>query len=31
MALFDSAQWFVNNGYVEAERVRMIDWHAPDV
>ena len=28
-ALFDSAQWFVENGYVNAERVRMITWNPP--
>jgi dihydroflavonol-4-reductase len=28
-ALFDSAQWFVENGYVNAERARMISWRAP--
>jgi dihydroflavonol-4-reductase len=28
-ALFDSAQWFVQNGYVTSERVQMISWHPP--
>ena len=28
-ALFDSAQWFVDNGYVSDERVAMISWHPP--
>jgi dihydroflavonol-4-reductase len=29
LALFDSAQWFVEHGYVRAERVRMIKWNRP--
>jgi dihydroflavonol-4-reductase len=29
-ALFDSAKWFVTNGYVNADRVRMITWHSPN-
>jgi dihydroflavonol-4-reductase len=28
-ALFDSAQWFVNNGRVEPERVKLIKWNPP--
>lgn len=28
-ALFDSAQWFVENGYVSDERARMITWNSP--
>jgi dihydroflavonol-4-reductase len=28
-ALFDSAQWFVEHGYVSAERTRLITWHPP--
>jgi dihydroflavonol-4-reductase len=28
-ALFDSAQWFVEHGYVSAERARLIAWHPP--
>jgi dihydroflavonol-4-reductase len=28
-ALFDSAQWFVENGYVSAERVNLITWRPP--
>jgi dihydroflavonol-4-reductase len=28
-ALFDSAQWFVDNGYVDAERVSKIAWNPP--
>ncbi len=28
-ALFDSAQWFVEHGYVRPERARMISWHPP--
>jgi hypothetical protein len=28
-ALFDSAQWFVEHGYVSAERVAKISWHPP--
>jgi dihydroflavonol-4-reductase len=28
-ALFDSAKWFVDNGYVDAERVRLITWNPP--
>ena len=30
-ALFDSAQWFVEHGYVNAERARMISWKPPAV
>lgn len=29
LALFDSAQWFVEHGYVSAERVQMIKWNPP--
>jgi dihydroflavonol-4-reductase len=28
-ALFDSAQWFVENNYVSVERSRKISWHSP--
>lgn len=28
-ALFDSAQWFVEHGYVSADRARLISWHPP--
>jgi dihydroflavonol-4-reductase len=28
-ALFDSAQWFVDHGYVSADRARNISWHPP--
>jgi dihydroflavonol-4-reductase len=28
-ALYDSARWFVEHGYVDAERSRMLNWHAP--
>jgi dihydroflavonol-4-reductase len=28
-ALFDSAQWFVEHNYVDAQRVRLITWHPP--
>ena len=28
-ALYDSAQWFVDHGYVRAERVKMLRWHRP--
>lgn len=28
-ALFDSAQWFVENDYVATERVRLISWRKP--
>jgi dihydroflavonol-4-reductase len=28
-ALFDSAKWFVDNGYVNSERARMISWSPP--
>jgi dihydroflavonol-4-reductase len=28
-ALFDSAQWFVEHGYVSPERARLISWRAP--
>ena len=29
-ALYDSARWFVERGYVHAERVRQITWQRPD-
>jgi dihydroflavonol-4-reductase len=29
-ALYDSARWFVANNYVNAERVKMLSWAAPD-
>ena len=28
-ALYDSARWFVENGYVRAERAAQLEWHAP--
>ena len=28
-ALFDSAKWFVEHDYVNAERLRLINWHPP--
>ena len=28
-ALFDSAKWFVEHGYVSADRARLISWHPP--
>lgn len=28
-ALYDSARWFVDNGYVDATRVRQLNWQAP--
>jgi dihydroflavonol-4-reductase len=28
-ALFDSAQWFVEHGYVSAERTKLISWRPP--
>lgn len=28
-ALFESAQWFVEHGYVEPARVQLINWHPP--
>jgi dihydroflavonol-4-reductase len=28
-ALFDSAKWFVEHGYVSAERARLITWRPP--
>ena len=30
LALYDSARWFVANGYVKSERVAQLHWHAPD-
>ena len=30
LALFDSARWFVDNGYVEPGRKDMLRWNAPD-
>jgi len=29
LALYDSAQWFVQNGYVRAERVAKLHWSIP--
>ena len=29
-ALYDSARWFVERGYVKAERVALLAWKAPD-
>jgi dihydroflavonol-4-reductase len=29
-ALYDSARWFVENGYVKAERAALLQWNAPD-
>ena len=29
-ALYDSARWFVEHDYVDAERVALVEWHAPD-
>ncbi|MHB8378848.1 MAG: NAD-dependent epimerase/dehydratase family protein [Acidimicrobiales bacterium] len=29
MALYDSTRWFVNNGYVTAERANMLHWRVP--
>jgi dihydroflavonol-4-reductase len=28
-ALYESARWFVENGYVDAERVKLLSWHPP--
>jgi nucleoside-diphosphate-sugar epimerase len=28
-ALYDSARWFVNNGYVSAARAGLLTWNAP--
>jgi dihydroflavonol-4-reductase len=28
-ALYDSAKWFVDNGYVDAQRVSQLRWRAP--
>ena len=28
-ALYESARWFVEHGYVDADRVRLISWHPP--
>jgi dihydroflavonol-4-reductase len=30
LALYDSARWFVDNGYVEPRRKDMLRWTAPD-
>jgi dihydroflavonol-4-reductase len=30
LALYDSAQWFVQNGYVRADRVAKLHWSIPD-
>jgi dihydroflavonol-4-reductase len=30
LALYDSAKWFVENGYVKADRVAKLRWSAPD-
>ena len=30
LALYDSAKWFVQNGYVKADRVAKLRWSAPD-
>jgi len=29
-ALYDSARWFVEHGYVKAERVALVRWRAPE-
>jgi dihydroflavonol-4-reductase len=29
LALYDSARWFVERGYVDVERVNAISWHPP--
>jgi dihydroflavonol-4-reductase len=29
LALYDSAKWFVHNGYVKADRVSKLRWSAP--
>lgn len=29
LALFDSAKWFLQNGYVSVDRAGMISWHPP--
>jgi dihydroflavonol-4-reductase len=28
-ALYESARWFVQHGYVDDDRVQLISWHAP--
>jgi len=28
-ALYESARWFVEHGYVDAERAKLISWHRP--
>lgn len=30
LALYDSAKWFVQNGYVKADRVAKLRWRVPD-
>jgi dihydroflavonol-4-reductase len=30
LALYDSARWFVESGYVKADRVAKLRWSAPD-
>jgi len=30
LALYDSARWFVENGYVEPNRKNMLRWNTPD-
>jgi dihydroflavonol-4-reductase len=30
LALYDSARWFVESGYVKADRVAKLHWSAPD-
>jgi dihydroflavonol-4-reductase len=30
VALYESARWFVDHRYVDAERVAQLNWHAPE-